>query len=97
MRIRVNPDLCQGHNRCKALAPELFELDEIGNAAAGWPLTGTVADQAGLEAALPAIRAGAGPVFHSIKVKAEDLPLAMPPKDGAFLKDRFRLALLGRA
>jgi ferredoxin len=34
MRIRVDPDICQGHNRCKALAPELFVLDEIGNASA---------------------------------------------------------------
>ncbi|HEX6002079.1 MAG TPA: ferredoxin [Hyphomicrobiaceae bacterium] len=31
-RVRVDPDKCQGHNRCKALAPELFELDELGNA-----------------------------------------------------------------
>jgi thiamine pyrophosphate-dependent acetolactate synthase large subunit-like protein len=66
-------------------------------AAAGWPLTGTVTDQAGLQAALPAILSGAGPTFHSIKVKAEDRPLVMPPKDGAFLKDRFRQALLGQA
>jgi len=34
LRVRVDPDKCQGHNRCKALAPELFELDEIGNARA---------------------------------------------------------------
>ena len=34
MRIRVDPDLCQGHNRCKALAPELFDLDDYGNASA---------------------------------------------------------------
>ncbi len=34
MRIRVNPDACQGHNRCKALAADLFELDEYGNASA---------------------------------------------------------------
>jgi ferredoxin len=34
LRIRVDPDKCQGHNRCKALAPELFELDELGNARA---------------------------------------------------------------
>ncbi len=33
-RIRVDPDKCQGHNRCKALAPDLFELDEYGNASA---------------------------------------------------------------
>ena len=35
----MNPDLCQGHNRCKALAPTLFELDTFGNATAtndGW-------------------------------------------------------------
>ncbi len=32
LHVRVDPDRCQGHNRCKALAPELFELDEFGNA-----------------------------------------------------------------
>jgi ferredoxin len=32
LKIHVNPDKCQGHNRCKAVAPELFELDEYGNA-----------------------------------------------------------------
>jgi ferredoxin len=32
LRIRVDPDKCQGHARCKSLAPELFELDEMGNA-----------------------------------------------------------------
>jgi ferredoxin len=30
--IRVDPDRCQGHARCNALAPELFALDEFGNA-----------------------------------------------------------------
>lgn len=30
--IRVNPDKCQGHARCSALAPELFLLDEFGYA-----------------------------------------------------------------
>lgn len=34
LRIHVDPDKCQGHNRCKALAPELFDLDEFGNASA---------------------------------------------------------------
>jgi ferredoxin len=34
VRVRVNADKCQGHNRCKAVAPELFELDEFGNARA---------------------------------------------------------------
>ncbi|MCK1715900.1 MULTISPECIES: ferredoxin [unclassified Bradyrhizobium] len=30
--VRVDPDKCQGHARCSALAPELFKLDEFGNA-----------------------------------------------------------------
>ena len=34
LKVRVDRDKCQGHNRCKALAPELFELDELGNARA---------------------------------------------------------------
>ncbi len=32
LRVRVDPEKCQGHNRCKAVAPELFVLDEYGNA-----------------------------------------------------------------
>ena len=32
LKVHVDPDKCQGHARCKALAPELFELDEYGNA-----------------------------------------------------------------
>jgi ferredoxin len=31
MRVRVDPNLCQGHGRCYATAPELFEADDIGN------------------------------------------------------------------
>ena len=34
MKIRVNPDLCQGHNRCMSLAPELFDADDYGLASA---------------------------------------------------------------
>jgi thiamine pyrophosphate-dependent acetolactate synthase large subunit-like protein len=62
---------------------------------AGFAVTGTVHDQAALEAVLPAILAAPGPVFYTIKVRAEPLPFALPPKDGAYLKDRFRAALLG--
>jgi thiamine pyrophosphate-dependent acetolactate synthase large subunit-like protein len=63
--------------------------------ALGFASVGTVRDQAELAAAMPEIRGGAGPVFYDIKVRAEDLPLVMPPKDGALLKERFRAALLG--
>ena len=34
LRVRVDPDKCQGHNRCKVTAPELFVLDQFGNASA---------------------------------------------------------------
>jgi ferredoxin len=32
LRVRVDSDRCQGHNRCCSIAPELFEADELGNA-----------------------------------------------------------------
>lgn len=31
MKVRVDGDRCEGHGRCYALAPELFEPDDIGN------------------------------------------------------------------
>jgi ferredoxin len=34
MRIKVDRELCQGHNRCSALAPGLFVLDDFGFASA---------------------------------------------------------------
>ena len=34
LRVLVDGDRCQGHNRCHALAPELFEIDELGFARA---------------------------------------------------------------
>lgn len=30
MRVAVDPELCQGHNRCHVLAPELFDVDDLG-------------------------------------------------------------------
>ena len=30
MRLRIDSRLCQGHARCAALAPDLFDLDENG-------------------------------------------------------------------
>jgi ferredoxin len=32
MRVTVDQDRCQGHNRCVAVAPELFEVDDLGYA-----------------------------------------------------------------
>ena len=32
MKVHVDPDKCQGHNRCFAIAPELFDVDDLGQA-----------------------------------------------------------------
>ena len=64
-------------------------------AASGIMVTGTIRDQAELDAAVPPILEGKGPSVHVIKVRAEPLPFVLPPKDGAYLKDRFRVSLLG--
>ena len=32
MRVEVDAERCQGHNRCYVLAPELFDVDDYGNA-----------------------------------------------------------------
>jgi ferredoxin len=31
MKVHVDTERCQGHGRCYALAPELFEPDDLGN------------------------------------------------------------------
>jgi ferredoxin len=32
VRVEVSSELCQGHNRCYVLAPELFDVDDFGSA-----------------------------------------------------------------
>ena len=34
MRVIVDEEKCQGHNRCFAIAPELFDVDDYGTAIA---------------------------------------------------------------
>ena len=34
MKICVDPEKCEGHSRCYSLAPELFEVDDLGYATA---------------------------------------------------------------
>lgn len=34
MKIQVDQEKCQGHNRCYAIAPELFDVDDYGTASA---------------------------------------------------------------
>ncbi len=47
MKVRVDPDLCVGHGRCYALAPEVFEPDDFGHCVVITPeVDGAAADQA---------------------------------------------------
>ncbi len=62
-------------------------------AATGIPNCHTIRDANALQTVLPTILSGVGPIFCTIKIRAEKLPLILPPKDGAYLKDRFRHAL----
>ena len=32
MRVHLDSEKCQGHNRCYSLAPELFDVDDYGQA-----------------------------------------------------------------
>jgi len=75
-----------------------FGVDLPGVAkAAGFAVSGSVADQDELDAALPVILEADGPVFYDIKVRAEELDFVLPTNDGVELKMRFRKALLGEA
>ncbi len=64
-------------------------------AAAGFPVTETVLDEADLAAAVPVLRAEPGPVLVVVKVRGDASPIVPPPRVGTWLKHRFRTALLG--
>jgi thiamine pyrophosphate-dependent acetolactate synthase large subunit-like protein len=42
-----------------------------------------------------AVREEPGPLFFQVKVGADEVAASLPPRDGAYLKHRFRDALLG--
>ena len=41
------------------------------------------------------VHQGKGPLFYQVKIGLDPVPLVLPPRDGAHLKNRFREALLG--
>lgn len=40
LHVSVDGGRCQGHNRCIALCPEVFEADELGYSVVKMPLVG---------------------------------------------------------
>ena len=63
--------------------------------ACGFRVAKQIRSIAQVSALRKAIHATRGPVFAQVKVRAEKLPLVLPPRDGGLLKSRFRKALLG--
>jgi thiamine pyrophosphate-dependent acetolactate synthase large subunit-like protein len=64
-------------------------------AAAGVPTTLKVTDDAGVDALVEALKAGSGPLVAVVKVAASKPNLVLPSRDGVYLKNRFRQAVLG--
>jgi thiamine pyrophosphate-dependent acetolactate synthase large subunit-like protein len=60
-------------------------------AACGWTVTTTARDMAAVEALRPRLRAE--PLFAVIRISAEEKPRFIPPRDGAYVTERFRRAL----
>jgi hypothetical protein len=63
--------------------------------ACGFRQTGTIREAGELGDAVRVLHAAKGPVLVVLKVSTARDPLVLPPWDGAFLKSRFRQALLG--
>jgi len=73
-----------------------YGVDLAGAArACGFVACSLVTAEREIAALRNAIHVGGGPLFAQVKVSAEQMPLVLPPRDGAHLKNRFREALLG--
>ncbi len=58
--------------------------------ACGWPVALTATTEADLPAAVDAARRQPGPVFVTVTVGTDPVPLVLPPRDGPHLAARFR-------
>ena len=72
-----------------------IDLAGIARAAA-IPSVTTIYTTEELEAWLPSVYGNHGPVFGVVKVQANQPTLQVPPRNGTFIKSRFRTALLGQ-
>jgi thiamine pyrophosphate-dependent acetolactate synthase large subunit-like protein len=61
----------------------------------GFAQAGTITGMDGVSALRRAVHKRAGLQFASIKITPGDYPKVLPPRDGAWLKHRMRVALLG--
>ncbi|MSO70017.1 MAG: aldehyde dehydrogenase [Alphaproteobacteria bacterium] len=65
--------------------------------ASGFATVLTARDDHEIAPSVAALRGGPGPALGVFKIKAVASPRVLPPRDGAYLKDRFRENLLGKA
>lgn len=63
--------------------------------AAGFRHALNVGSKAGVARLKKMIYSGQGPLFAQVKVDPEKLPLVLPPREGSYLKNRFRVSVLG--
>lgn len=61
--------------------------------AANFPWTRVVTDMDGVSELRTRMQSQSGTSFAAIKIAAENLPRALPPRDGVHVKNRFRAAL----
>jgi thiamine pyrophosphate-dependent acetolactate synthase large subunit-like protein len=74
-----------------------YGVDLAGIASAcGFAYVRRVTTLAELGPVRAAVRRESGPLFFQVKVAVESPAPVLPPRDGAYLKHRFREALLGR-
>ncbi len=63
--------------------------------AAGFAHSATVYNDDELEASVRVIYQQTGPIFTAVKVTTTPVATVLPPRDGPYLKNRFRQSLLG--
>lgn len=56
-----------------------------------------ITDMAGVDALAERLHAGGGPLFANIKIAPGEAERVLPPRDGAYLRSRFREAVVGQA
>ncbi len=61
--------------------------------ACGFPRVQTIRDQAGVKTLADSLNAPERLQFADVRIKAENLPRVLPPRDGVYVKNRFRQAL----
>ncbi len=63
----------------------------------GFAASRTVVDEAGVGRLARQLHDRRGPLLANVKIATDTVASALPPRDGAYLKGRFREALLGQS